>query len=170
MKLSDILSNPVRMRVAQYLQIHVEATTKQISEACADIPAPTLYRHINFLLKEDVLVVKEERKVRGGLERLLALNEDKWSAKMNADVADIAYQFLMSLYGSFQRYSELEGRDPAADKLSLRTIILTLTDESFDSFFKEYRELIAKYNKTEDGGKPRSISMISAPVIEEDKK
>ena len=170
MKLSDVLSNPVRMKVMQYLQIHGEATTKQISEACADIPAPTLYRHINFLLKEDVLVVKEERKVRGSLERLLTLNEDKWSAKTNADVADIAYQFLMSLYGSFQRYSELEGRDPAADMLSLRTSILTLTDESFDSFFKEYRELIAKYNKTEDGGKPRSISMISAPVIEEDKK
>lgn len=154
----------------QYLQVHGESTTKQISEACADIPAPTLYRHINFLLKEDVLVVKEERKVRGSLERLLAFNEDKWSAKTNADLADVAYQFLMSLYGSFQRYSELEVRDPVADKLSLRTVILTLTDESFDSFLKEYRELLAKYNKTEDGGKPRSISMISAPVFEEDKK
>lgn len=170
MKLSDVLSNPVRMRVAQYLQTHGEATTKQISEACSDIPAPTLYRHINFLLKEDVLVVKEERKVRGSLERLLAFNEDKWSAKTNADFADIAYQFLMSLYGSFQRYSELEGRDPVADMLSLRTFVMTLTDETFDSFFKEYRELIAKYDKTEEGGKPRSISIISAPIIEEDKK
>lgn len=170
MKLSDVLSNPARMRIAQYLQMHGEATTKQISEACADIPAPTLYRHIQFLLKEDVLVVKEERKVRGSLERLLALNENKWSAKTNADFADVAYQFLMSLYGSFQRYSEQEMRDPAEDMLSLRTVILTLTDETFYSFFKEYRELLAKYSKSEEGGKPRSISMISAPVIEEDKK
>ncbi|MDE5583619.1 MAG: hypothetical protein K2J08_07935 [Ruminococcus sp.] len=67
----------------QYLQIHKEATTKQVSEAIPDIPAPTLYRHINFMLKENLLIIKEERKVRGSLERLLAINHDKWSAENN---------------------------------------------------------------------------------------
>ena len=65
MELIKVLSNPVRMQVMQYLQTYGEATTKQISDAITDVPAPTLYRHINILLKEEVLLVKEERKVRG---------------------------------------------------------------------------------------------------------
>lgn len=168
MNLSDIITNPVRMKIMQFLQIKGEATTKQICEELPDVPTPTLYRHINYLLKAEVLVVKEERKVRGSLERLLALNDAKLTE--NADIADIAYQFFMALYGSFQRYSEKENMDPLADMLSLRTYMLTLTDESCVNFFKEIREVIDKYSEPEKGGKSRSFSVISAPVIEEEKK
>lgn len=168
MNLSEIMMNPARIKIMQFLQSAGEATTKQISEAIPDVPAPTLYRHINFLLKEGVLIVKEERKVRGSLERLLTLDPDKLTE--GADISDVAYQFLMALYGSFQKYSEQKGRDPLADKLSLRTVILTLTDDSFDSFIREYRELLSKYSNIEEGGRPRSISMISAPVIKEENK
>lgn len=168
MKLSDIITNPIRMKIMQFLQIRGEATTRQICEELHDVPQPTLYRHINYLLKEEVLIVKSERKVRGSLERLLALNEAKFTE--NTDIADSAYQFLMALYGSFQRYSDKENADPAADMLSLRTYMLTLTDESYADFFKELREVIEKYSKPQDGGKSRSFSVISAPVTEEEKK
>ncbi len=168
MKLSDIITNPVRMRIMQFLQIRNEATTKQIYEELQDVPQPTLYRHINYLLKEEVLIVKSERKVRGSLERLLALNEAKFSE--NSDIADSAYQFLMALYGSFQRYSEKEDADPFADMLSLRTYMFTLTNESYGDLFKELGEVIEKYSKPEKGGKNRSFSLISAPVADEEGK
>ena len=168
MKLSDVITNPIRMKIMQFLQIRGEATTKQICEELHDVPQPTLYRHINYLLKEEVLNVKSERKVRGSLERLLALNEAKFTE--NTDIADNAYQFLMALYGSFQRYSDKENADPAADMLSLRTYMLTLTDESYANFFAELRKVIEKYSKPEEGGKSRSCSVISAPVTEEEKK
>ena len=92
MDLIKVLSYPVRIRVMQYLQTHGEATTKQISEAISDVPAPTLYRHINTLLKEEVLLVKEERKVRGSLERLLVINVEKMSAAADSNISDSAYQ------------------------------------------------------------------------------
>ena len=168
MKLSDVITNPIRMKIMQFLQISGEATTKQICEELHDVPQPTLYRHINYLLKEEVLIVKSERKVRGSLERLLALNEAKFTE--NIDIADSAYQFLMALYGSFQRYSDKENADPFADMLSLRTYMLTLTDESYGNLFKEIREVIDKYSEPEEGGKSRSFSVISAPVTEEEKK
>ena len=44
----------------------------------------TIYRHINYLLKEEVLIVKSERKVRGSVERLLAFNEAKFAE--NTDI------------------------------------------------------------------------------------
>lgn len=168
MKLSDIITNPIRMKIMQLLQIRGEATTKQICEELHDVPQPTLYRHINYLLKEEVLIVKSERKVRGSVERLLAFNEAKFAE--NPDIADTAYQFLMALCGSFQRYSDRENADPVADMLSLRTYMLTLTDESYADFFAELRQVIEKYSKPEEGGKIRSFSVISAPVTEEEKK
>lgn len=151
----------------QYLQTHGEATTKQISEAISDIPAPTLYRHINTLLKEEVLLVKEERKVRDSLERLLAINVKKMSAVADSDISETAYQFLMELYMKFHKYAYKGNADPQKDRLSLRTCIFTLTDDSFDNFMQDIAVVIDKYQKAEENGKLRSISFISAPIEEE---
>lgn len=167
MELIKVLSNPVRIQVMQYLQTHGEATTKQISEAISDVPAPTLYRHINTLLKEEVLLVKEERKVRGSLERLLAINIKKMSDVVNSNISETAYQFLMDLYMKFQKYSCKDNADPQKDRLSLRTCILTLTDDSFDNFMQDIAAVIGKYQKAEENGKLRSVSFISAPIEEE---
>ncbi len=166
MELIEILSSPIRIQVMQYLQIHGEATTKQISEAIRNVPTPTLYRHINALLKEEVLTVKEERKVRGSLERLLIINQDKFSAIENGSIADVAYQFLMEIYTRFQTYSKKSDADPKKDRLSLRTRMLCLTDEEFDAFMQDIGAVMDKYTE-KSGGKERSISLISAPVEEE---
>lgn len=168
MELIKVLSNPVRIRVMQYLQTHGEATTKQISEAISDVPAPTLYRHINTLLKEEVLLVKEERKVRGSLERLLAVNVEKISAAADSNISETAYQFLMELYMKFQKYGCKDNANPQKDRLSLRTCILTLTDDSFDKFMQDISAVIDKY-QAEENGKLRSVSFISAPIEEEGK-
>lgn len=167
MELMKVISNPVRMQVMQYLQAHGEATTKQISETITDVPAPTLYRHINTLLKEEVLFVKEERKVRGSLERLLAINVEKMAKTVNSSISETAYQFLMELFMKFQRYGGKADADPQKDRLSLRTCVFTLTDSSFDSFMQEIGAVIEKYQKAEENGKLRSISFISAPIEEE---
>ena len=168
MDLQDILSNPARMRIIQYIQINGEATTKQLSSNMGDVPAPTIYRHVNALLNENILMVKEERRIRGTTERTLAINEEAWASKFSSDFADVAYQFLMSIYGQFRQYSSKGDCDPVADMLSLRTIILRLSDERFAQFFKDYKELLDRYRASEDGGRPRSISIISAPIIEEE--
>ena len=153
----------------QYLQTHGEATTKQLSEAISDVPAPTLYRHINTLLKEEVLLVKEERKVRGSLERLLAINVEKMSEAANSNISETAYQFLMELYMKFQKYGCKENANPQRDRWSLRTCVLTLTDDSFDRFMQDIAAVIDKYREAEVNGKLRSVSFISAPIEEEGK-
>lgn len=169
MELIKVLSNPVRMQVMQYLQTYGEATTKQISDAITDVPAPTLYRHINILLKEEVLLVKEERKVRGSLERLLAINVSKMTATVNSSISETAYQFLMELFLKFQKYGSKADADPQKDRLSLRTCVFTLTDDSFDNFMHDIATVIDKYQEAEENGKLRSVSFISAPIEEEGK-
>lgn len=169
MELMKVLTNPVRMQVMQYLQTHGEATTKQISKAITNVPAPTLYRHINTLLKEEILLVKEERKVRGSLERLLAINAEKMEKAVNSRISETAYRFLMGLFMKFERYGSKPDADPQKDRLCLRTCVFTLTDSSFDSFMQEIGAVIDKYQNAEKNGKLRSISFISAPNEEEGK-
>ncbi len=166
MKISEVLSNPVRFRIVQYLQMKGDATTKQISEELDDIPVPTLYRHINRLLSEGLLVVKDEKKIRGTVERTIALNEEAWSSQVNGNIGDVAYQFFMSLYDSFREYGSKEDADPIRDKLSMRTVMVRMSDEAFDSFIQEYKDLLSRYQDSQEG-RLRSISFVSAPVIKE---
>ncbi len=166
MDLTSVLSNPVRIRILQYLQSNGEATTRQMSEELSDIPAPTLYRHVNYLIGERVLKVAEERKVRGTTERLLAIDEAVWAEGLGSDIAGTAYQFLMAIYGSFSDYGRRPDADPERDMLCLRTCVLRLDDDAFASFLSEYKGLLEKYQATEGSGRTRSISIISSPVDE----
>ena len=46
------------------------------------------------MLGADVLLVKEERKVRGSLERLLTVNPEMFREADEGNVTEFAYQFL----------------------------------------------------------------------------
>lgn len=167
MNLTEILSNPVRMRILQHVHLNPGTTTGMISKALPDIPPATIYRHVNALLGAKAILVDDEVKVRGTTERHLIVNPELSSPE---DIGDTAYRFMMTLCDSFRRYGSAEGRDPREDRLCLRTCMLHLTDESFDEFMTEYSELLARYMTREDGGRPRSVSMISAPVPEDDRE
>ena len=162
MNIAEILSNPIRIQVMQYLQTYGEATTKQIAEALSDISTPTLYRHINIMLEQEALIVKEERKVRGGTERLLVINNEKFELPEN--LSQNAYQFLMGLYMKFQKYCENDAVNPKDDRLSLRTCVLRLSDSRYDELMDEIGTIIEKYQMMNEGGRERNISIISAPI------
>lgn len=169
MDLLKAISSSNALQIVQYLQTYHEATTKQISEALPGIPAPTLYRHINKLIKDEVLLVKEERKVRGSMERILAINVAKFEECENSDIVATAYQFLMAIYEKFVKYGSGKEVDPVKDRLSMRTRMMSLTDEDYDAFMQDMVALMnqyeAKAGKSE--AKMRSISFISVPVEEE---
>ena len=95
MQLTDILSNPTRIRIMQYLGVHRESTTKEIAAYMPDVPRRTLYRHINFLVEIGVIKVKETRQVRGGEERVLIDNQAEYLNNMSP--SDVTYQFFANL-------------------------------------------------------------------------
>ncbi len=166
MELLKTLSNPVKIRIMQYVQENDTVTTKQIAEKLTDIPTATLYRHINTMLTEEILIIVEERKVRGSLERSIAINKQMLVSVGNEGIAGAAYQFFMNLFLQFRQYEEKGNCDPLKDMLSMRTCMLKLTDEQFYKLFDEWKDVIEKYQKEEDiiHGKMRSISFVSAPT------
>ena len=164
MELLSLLAHPVRLRILQEVQRRETATARQIAAALPDVSAPTLYRQIDRLLQEGALLVKAERKVRGSVERLLAVDQAGLAAAGNGDIAGAAYQVLMGLYAEFDRYARRPDADPARDLLCLRTCSLTLPDERFGEFLAELGAVFAKYQGETGGGKTRLVSLVSVPA------
>ncbi len=163
--ITDIMLNAVRMRIIQTLAASQNMTVTEISKKISDIPRTTLYRHIKILLDNHILSIVSEQKIRGSLERTLAINV-KEIANPNTleDATQNAFAFLMNKCAAFQKYFNGENPDPAKDKLFLNNTILMTTDEEFDQFLSELKELIAKYNfDFLEGRKARDISIVSAP-------
>ncbi len=158
--------NPVRMRIIQELSTRRSITATELCEIISDVPRTTMYRHINILLDNNILSVVSEKKIRGSLERTLALNIGEIS-KHNTlgNASQNALGFLMNRYARFHYYFSGENPDPAKDKIFLNNSVLMMDDNEFDQFLSELRGLLIKYNfEVANGRKARDISVISAPT------
>ncbi len=163
--INDVMLNPVRMRIIQTLAVGQNMTATEICEKISDIPRTTLYRHIKILLDNDILSVVSEQKIRGSLERTLALNTGE-IVKQNTleNAAQNVFAFLMKKYVMFLNYFNDKNPDPGKDKIFLNNTILMTTDDEFDHFLSELSGLLVKYNfEFSKGRKARDISIISAP-------
>lgn len=164
MEIAEIVMNPVRQRIFQYLLVHETGTVKDIRKALPDIPSASLYRHMKILTDNAVLTVVGENRIRGTVESIYQLNK----SDLEIDDADGAgvQMALLSICASFAKYFAGGHADPRKDMLMLTTCTLTLTDEDFMSFLSEINRLALKYMDIEvrKGSKTRQITLISAPA------
>ena len=162
----ELILNPIRTRIIQVLSAKETITASELCETIKDVPRTTLYRHISILLENNILLVVSEKKIRGSLERTLALNTEAMSQINTLENApQNVIGFLMNKYARFQNYWNSENADPARDKLFLSNSVVMLNDQEFDHFLSELWELIQKYDyEFTDGRKARDISIISLPI------
>lgn len=167
--MNEVLLNPVRIRIIQELALRGNMTATELCEKASDVPRTTMYRHINILLDNNILSVVSEKKIRGSLERTLALNIEEISRHNTLENASQnALGFLMNRYTKFHNYFNDDKPDPAKDKIFLNNTILMMDDNEFDQFLSELRELFIKYSfEYANGRKARDISVISAPPDKE---
>lgn len=163
--INEIMLNPIRMRIIQELTSVESITAAELCEKISDVPRTTMYRHISMLIDHDILAVVSERRIRGSLERTIALNVPEITKHNTIENAtQNAYGFLMCNYAKFHKYFSSENPDSGKDKLFLNNTILMTTDDEFDQFLLELTELLKKYTmKYSKGRKTRDISIISAP-------
>lgn len=166
--INEIMLNPVRMRIIQALSTGQGITVTELCEKISDVPRTTMYRHIKILLDNNILYVVSEKKIRGSLERTLALNVGEISKHNTLENASqLAMGFLMNRYARFHKYFGGDNPDPGGDRIFLNNTVLMMSDTEFDQFLTELRELILKYNfEIGDKRKARDISIISSPVDE----
>lgn len=161
--------NPVRMRIIQELSTRQSITATELCEKISDVPRTTMYRHINILLEHNILTVVSEKKIRGSLERTLALNVGEITKHNTLENASqFALGFFMNRYARFHNYFSGENPIPGKDKIFMNNTVLMMDDNEFDQFLSELQGLLIKYSfEVAKGRKARDISVISAPTEKE---
>ena len=168
MEMAEVVMNPVRQRIFQYFLLHETGTVKDIKKALPDVPSASLYRHVKILADSSILIVVGENRIRGTVESVYRLNKSALSA---GDESGNAVQMsLLSICAAFAKYFSGGDADPERDMLLFTNCTLLLTDGEFSSFLSEINEVALKYMKFEAkaGSKTRQITLISAPVNEQE--
>ena len=164
MEMAEIVMNPVRQRIFQYLLVHETGTVKEIRKALPDIPSASLYRHMRILTENAILTVVGENRIRGTVESVYQLNK---SALQIDDADGMAVQTaLLGICSSFAKYFSGGHADPKKDMLLMTTCTLTLNDQEFMDFLSEINQVAVKYMEipVKEGCKTRQITLISAPT------
>lgn len=166
MEIAEVVMNPVRQRIFQYLLVHETGTVKEIRKALPDIPSASLYRHMKILTDNSVLLVVGENRIRGTVESIYKLN--KSALEICDDDGRAVQMALLGICAEFAKYFAGGNADPQKDMLMITNCTLTLTDDEFMSFLAELNEIAVKYMAKEvtAQSKTRQISLISSPVNE----
>lgn len=164
MEMAEVVMNPVRQRIIQYLMVHDKGTVKEIKSQLSDVPTPSLYRHVKILAENSVIVVAEENRIRGTVESVYRLNPNALAVE---DEDGMAVQVsLMGICTAFAKYFAGGHADPRKDMFLLTSCTLMLTDDAFENLLKEINVLAMKYIAQEpaEGCRPRQVTLISSPA------
>lgn len=113
-----------------------------------------------------MLRVAGENRVRGAMERVYALATPIPMDGNETDDFRRAMLTILLLFEEFERYLSGNGTDMMKDRLALRTGLFFLTDEEFDRFFHDLREVYARIpeNGPGDNGRLRRATFVSSPT------
>lgn len=164
--INEIMLNAVRMRIVQALAMRESMTATELGEIISDVPRTTLYRHINILLDSGIVSVVSEKKIRGSLERTLALNVGEITKHNTIENASRnILSFLMNRYARFHRYFSGGHPDPGKDKIFYNDTVMMMNDQEFDLFLTELRDILIKYSfQAGNERRARDITVMSVPA------
>ncbi|OEF97054.1 helix-turn-helix domain-containing protein [Desulfuribacillus alkaliarsenatis] len=165
------LIHPIRMRIMQTLLDGKKMTAGEIAEKLEDIPQASLYRHINALLKEEILTVVSENKIRGTVEKVFSKSatlESSMAKELDEasreDHFNYFFSFLMGLLGEYEEYLQEENIDFEKDGVSFRQCTVYLSDEEFMELMMGIGEKLFAAMKKEPG-ENRRLRTIANIVI-----
>lgn len=164
--------HPIRMKIVQSLLNGKEMTAREMAEKLPDIPQASLYRHVNALLKEEILTVARENKVRGTMEKVLSLSpsleketRQEMEGASREDHFHTFFSFLMSLLGEYEAYLQGETICLQEDRVSFRQCSVYLSDEELTQIFMDLgkRLTAAMEHGPGEGRRLRTIASIVIP-------
>lgn len=146
---AELLLHPVRLRIVKAFLGDRALTTGQLAAELGDVPTGSLYRHVARLVKEGVLQIVAEQRVRGAVERTYALRQaaaqiqpDEVAAMSIADHRHAFMAFIAGALADFDRYVATDPADPAADGAGYRLGALWLTDAEWVEFLRDLAAVI----------------------------
>jgi DNA-binding transcriptional ArsR family regulator len=172
---ADIILHPVRLRIIQKFLGDEERTAKELAQLLPDIAQATLYRQLDTLVKGNILIITDERPIRGTIEKLYSLNPIEASLTTE-DLSEVTREehikyfmlFTTQLLGQFESYLQQDEVDLERDGVAYRQAAFYLSDEEFHEFAYEIGQVFQKRmkNKPDANRKKRMISTIIIPEVE----
>ncbi|MEE2030902.1 helix-turn-helix domain-containing protein [Rhodococcus chondri] len=166
--IADVVLHPVRLRIVQQLGGR-QLTTAELRKALPHVTQATLYRHVAALIDAEIVTVVDERRVRGTIERTLALGErmahvghDDLDAMSDAELRSAFLTFLSTLSESFDKFLESEDRN-LRNYLGFGTTPLYVTTDDLAEIQTKLAELLAPYQT--DAGDDRTRVDLTTAVI-----
>ncbi len=171
---ADLVLHPVRMKIIQQLGGR-NMTTTQLRAALPEVKQATLYRHVAAMLDADLLAVVDERQVRGGVERTLALGRrmahvgpDELEAMDAAQLRSGFAMFLGGLSNDFDDALE-DGRTDTRSFLGFGRAPLHLDTQDLEKLQSDLMELLAPYRERRTEGQRRvSLATILVPDVDDE--
>lgn len=166
--IADVVLHPVRLRIVQQLGGR-QLTTGELRAALPSVTQATLYRHVAALIDAEIVTVVDERRVRGTIERTLALGKrmahvghDDLNAMSDAELRNAFLTFLSALGESFDTFIENEDRN-LRNYLGFGTTPLYVTTDDLAQIQTRLAELLAPY-QTDSGGDRTRIALTTAVI------
>lgn len=169
---AELAFHPVRIRILGAVA-GGRHTASGLAAQLPDVPQATLYRQIATLAKAGLLVVVDERRVKGTAERVYALPEggvtpspEALAAASPQDHARYFTAFVSTLLAEYARYLTRDHIDLAADGAGYQQTVLHLSDEEFARFAQGFGELVRPLLANEPGGDrvPRLLATVLLPL------
>lgn len=115
----DVLLHPVRLRILLALA-GSELTTQQLAQSLGDVPASSVYRHVNRLIAGGLVDVVAERPVRGTIEKTLRVTADAQIGPQEAQTmsADEHRRGVLAFLTQLMHEWETYLGDPQADLMT----------------------------------------------------
>ncbi len=158
--------HPIRIRILQTVMNSAGMTASDISQKLPDIPQATLYRHINALLKVDIIEVVDENRVRGTIEKVYSVSntlESNTSKEVNEASKEEHFSFffnyLMGILSQYETYLQSESVDLKRDGVSYRQWYAYLSYEELIELIESIKELIDKAAENEPNGNRQLMSI-----------
>jgi DNA-binding transcriptional ArsR family regulator len=166
----ELILHPLRLRILLAVTGR-EMTSQQLARVMPDVAQATLYRHINRLAEAGILIVVEEKPVRGTVEKVFALDE-RLANLSEEDLQNLNHEdhlrmftvFVTSLLKDFERYlNSSADADPAADGVGYHKVPLYMNDEELAKLAAEMGQVMTQYLKTKPNRKRRIFTTIVIP-------
>ncbi|MFI7635020.1 helix-turn-helix domain-containing protein [Nonomuraea sp. NPDC049400] len=169
----ELLGHPVRLRIVHAMRGGRMLTTSELCARVPDVSKATVYRHIELLAGGGILEVAEERRVRGAVERLYRLRQDRATIDAGTAVSltneDHRRGFavaMAALLAEFNAYLDKEEADPAADLVGYRQHAVWLSRDELLELIAQLRRAILPVldNSPAPGRTQYLISPIQFPI------
>ena len=148
----ELLSKPYKLQIVQTIMNKGQCTAKELMDLNNTIPQATLYRTLNSLVDDEILIVAKEQMVRALIQKVYSVNPE-FGPKENSIIKEndgagyfqLFSSFVMTLLKEFQDYSQKESLDILADGTGFQAIPIYASTEDLQQIGLQIGNIIKNY-------------------------